>query len=55
MTTEFPAVDAVHEPGQRQEARLPDRVRACVTAPETAPADAHAAVWLEEDGGVWAD
>ncbi|GAA1150340.1 hypothetical protein [Streptomyces javensis] len=30
-------------------------MRACVTAPETAPADAHAAVWLEEDGGVWAD
>lgn len=55
MTAKFPAVDAARAPGQRQEVRPPDRVQACVTAPETAPTDDHAAVWLEEDGGVWAD
>ncbi len=46
---------SVREPCRHQEARPPDHVRACVTALETAPTDAHAAVWLEEDGGVWAD
>ncbi|GAA3372626.1 hypothetical protein GCM10017744_104900 [Streptomyces antimycoticus] len=55
MNTEFPAIDAIHEPDQRHEALPADRVRACITAPETAPTAAHAAVWLEEDGGVWAD
>lgn len=33
----------------------PDRVRALVTASEKAPASEDGALWLEQDGGVWAD
>ncbi|MFE9007422.1 hypothetical protein ACFYOY_35780 [Streptomyces sp. NPDC007875] len=32
-----------------------DRVCALATPPATAPTNDHAAVWLDDEGGVWAD
>lgn len=44
-----------NQPEHTPEVGRPDRVRALATPSATAPSSEHDAVWLEDDGQVWAD